>query len=271
MHRTDTRTGTRRRTRRAETRTALGVVVSIVVGLVVTASFVVAPPLSARQTTTSLFPAYDGFAYNDDGSLLLAFTYFNHNRTTTSVPIGEHNMFLTGEPDRGQPTTFLPGHHRFQCMMVVDGDFDGVLRWRLSLGDETHLTSDSMLQYSWEFDANSERQARRDVDPTTAPRNVCLNRSPIVRVLGPTELTGTVGDGVKLFGSVRDEGLPRNVPVTATWQQTSGPGTATFDIPDTPRTLAFFDRPGSYTVELRGSDSVFERTASVTVVIQPAR
>ena len=190
---------------------------------------------------------------------------------TISVPIGEDNMFLTGEPDRGQPTTFLPGHHRFQCMMVVDGDFDGVLRWRLSLGDETHLTSDSMLQYSWEFDANSERQARRDVDPTTAPRNVCLNRSPIVRVLGPTELTGTVGEGVKLFGSVRDEGLPRDVPVTAAWQQTSGPGTATFDVPDTPRTLAFFDRPGSYTVELRGSDGVFERTASVTVDIQPAR
>ena len=266
MQRTDTRTGTHRH----RSRSALGVVASVVAGLGVAASVLVAPLLAAGQTTTSLFPAYDGYAYNEDGSLLLAFTYFNHNRTTISVPIGENNMFLTGEPDRGQPTAFRPGHHRFQCMMVVDGDFNGVLRWRLSLGEETHLTSDSMLQYNWELDANAERLARRDVDPATAPRNVCLNRSPIVRVLGPAELTGTVGDGVKLFGSVRDEGLPRNAAVTAAWRQVSGPGAATFDAPDAPRTLAFFDRPGSYTVELTGSDSVYERTATVTVVIQPA-
>jgi len=252
-------------------RRAVGVAAAVAAALVaVGTSSVLAPPLSARQTTTSLFPAYDGFAYNDDGSLLLAFTYFNHNRTPVTVPIGENNMFLTGAPDRGQPTTFLPGHHRFQCMMVVDADFDGILRWRLALGDETHLTSDSMLQYSWELDAGSERRARRDVDPVTAPRNVCLNRSPIVRVLGPAELTGTVGEGVKLFGSVRDEGLPREVPATAAWRQTSGPGAVTFDRPDNPRTLAFFDTPGTYTVELTGSDSVFERNAAVTVVVEPS-
>ena len=253
------------------TRRTVGVLTAGFAGLVLATSSLVAPRVSARQTTTSLFPAYDGFAYNDDGSLLLAFTYFNHNRTTVTVPIGEDNRFLTGEPDRGQPTTFLPGHHRFQCMMVVEGDFDGILRWRLALGDETHLTSDSMLQYSWEFDANSERRARRDVDPATAPRNVCLNRSPIVRVLGLAELTGTVGGGVKLFGSVRDEGLPRDVPVTAAWRKTSGPGNVTFDRPDNSRTLSFFDTPGTYTVELTGSDTVFERTASLTVVIEPAQ
>ena len=244
---------------------------AVAAGLVaVGTSLILAPRVAAGQTTTSLFPAYDGYAYNDDGSLLLAFTYFNHNRTPVTVPIGENNMFLTGAPDRGQPTTFLPGHHRFQCMMVVDADFDGLLRWRLAFGGETHLTSDSMLQYNWELDASSERQARRDVDPATAPRNICLNRSPLVRVLGLAELTGTVGDGVKLFGSVRDEGLPRDVPVTAAWRQTSGPGAVTFERPDNPRTLAFFDTPGTYTVELTGSDSVFERSATVTVVVGPS-
>ena len=223
--------------------------------------------LDARQTTTSLFPVYDGYVRNEDGSLLLAFAYFNHNRTTVTVPPGPDNRFLTGAPDRGQSTTFLPGHHRFQCIMVVDGDFEGLLRWHLAYGGETHLTSDSMLQYNWELDAASERRARRDVDPATAPRDVCLNRAPIVRVLGPAELTGTVGNGVKLFGSVRDEGLPRDAAVTASWRQTSGPGAVTFDDPDAARTLAFFSAPGTYTVELTGSDSVFERNGSVTVVI----
>ena len=223
--------------------------------------------IEARQTSTSVFPAYEGFLKNDDGTLLLSFAYFNHNRTTITIPPGPDNRFMTGEPDRGQTTTFLPGHHRWQCIMVVDGDFDGILRWHLSHGDETHLTSESMLQYSWEFDAGGTRRAMRDIDLATAPRDVCLNRSPIVRVLGPSELTRTVGQPVKLFGSVRDEGLPRGAAVTAAWRQISGPGTVTFDAPDQRRTLAFFDTPGTYTVELRGSDTVFERSAQVTVVV----
>ena len=234
---------------------------------VTTAALVFPFILEARQTSTSVFPVYDGFTRNDDGTLLLTFAYFNHNRTTVTIPPGPDNRFLTGEPDRGQTTTFLPGHHRWQCIMIVDGDFDGVLRWHLAHGDETHLTSESMLQYSWELDATGTRRALRDVDLATAPHDVCLNRSPIVRVLGLSELTGTVGVGVKLFGSVRDEGLPRGGEVTASWRQTAGPGTVTFDEPQQARTLAFFDTPGPFTVELTGSDSVFERSAQVTVVV----
>ena len=226
------------------------------------------PSIVHAQTSTSVFPVYEGFLSNDDGTLLLGFGYFNHNRTTLTIPTGPDNRFMTGEPDRGQTTTFLPGHHRWQCIMVVAGDFDGVLRWHLSHGEETHLTSESMLQYSWEFDAGGTRRAMRDIDLSSAPHDVCLNRSPIVRVLGPSELTGTVGQGVKLFGSVRDEGLPRGATVTATWRQTSGPGVVTFDVPDQRRTLAFFDVAGTYTVELTGSDTVFERTAMVTVVVR---
>ena len=45
--------------------------------------------------------------------------------------------------------------------------------------------------------------------------------------------------------------------MTASWRQTDGPGTVTFDA------------PGTYTVELRGSDSVFERSAQVRVVVAP--
>ena len=242
------------------------VIRTLVAGLAA-AAVLATPILVAGQTSTSVFPVYEGFIRNDDGTMLIGFAYFNHNRTTVTIPPGPNNRFMTGQPDRGQTTTFLPGHHRWQCIMVVDGDFDGVLRWQLAHGDETHLTSESMLQYSWEFDAGGARRARRDVDTATAPRNVCVNRSPIVRVLGPAELTGTVGAGVKLFGSVRDEGLPRDAAVTAAWRQTGGPGTATFDAPDQPRTLAVFDAPGTYTVELTGSDSVFERAASVTVVV----
>jgi hypothetical protein len=240
---------------------------ALAVGIAATAVALTPTSILHSQTTTSVFPVYEGFLQNDDGTLLLAFGYFNHNRITVTIPPGPDNRFQTGEPDRGQTTAFLPGHHRWQCIMVVDGDFDGVLRWRLSHGDETYSTSESMLQYSWEFDAGGTRRAMRDIDLTSAPRDVCLNRSPIVRVLGPSELTGTVGQGLKLFGSVRDEGLPRGAAVTAAWRQTTGPGLVTFDVPNQRRTLAFFDTAGTYTLELTGSDTVFERSARVTVTV----
>ena len=241
---------------------------TLAAGMTMTAVALTSPSILDSQTSTSVFPVYDGFLKNDDGTLLLSFAYFNHNRTTITIPPGPANRFMTGAPDRGQTTTFLPGHHRWQCIMVVDGDFDGVLRWQISHGDESYLTSESMLQYSWEFDAAGTRQALRDVDLASAPRDVCLNRSPIVRVLGPSELTGAVGQAVKLFGSVRDEGLPRDAAVTAAWHQTNGPGTVSFDAADQARTLAFFDAPGTYAVELLGSDTVFERSAQVTVVVR---
>ena len=44
--------------------------------------------LAAGQTSTSVFPVYEGFLQNDDGTLLLAFAYFNHNRTTITIPPG---------------------------------------------------------------------------------------------------------------------------------------------------------------------------------------
>ncbi len=240
---------------------------ALAAGIAITAVALIPPSILHGQTNTSVFPVYEGFLQNDDGTLLLAFGYFNHNRLTVTIPPGPDNRFLTGEPDRGQTTTFLPGHHRWQCIMVIDGDFDGVLRWHLSHGDETYATSESMLQYSWEIDAGGTRRAMRDIDVTSAPRDVCLNRSPIVRVLGPSALSGTVGQGVKLFGSVRDEGLPQGAAVTAAWRQTGGPGLVTFEGPDQPRTLAFFDTAGTYTVELTGSDTVFERSARVTVTV----
>ena len=155
---------------------------TLAAGLTMTAVALTSPSSLHSQTSTSVFPVYDGFLNNDDGTLLLAFAHFNHNRTTITIPPGSDNRFMTGEADRGQTTTFLPSHHRWQCIMVVDGGFDGVLRWQLSHGHETHLTSESMLQYSWEIDAAGTRRALRDIDLASAPHDVCLNRSPIVRV-----------------------------------------------------------------------------------------
>ena len=142
-----------------------------------------APPAGA-QTTQPVYPVYDGFVRTDDGQIVLSFAYFNHNREAVTIPPGPANAFSPEPADRQHTTTFLPGHHRFQCIIIVGGDFDGNLRWSLSYAGTDTSTSEDMLQYNWEFDAGGARQALRAVDPLTAPRGVCLNRPPLVRLLG---------------------------------------------------------------------------------------
>ena len=227
----------------------------------------------AGQEREAIFPVYDGYRTNEDGSLTLSFAYFGHNSTPVEIPTGENNSF-SGTVDIGQPTLFLPGHHRWQCIVVVDEGFAGDLRWTLSHAGITTSTSESMLQYNWEFAASDERNALRAIEgPTSEPRNVCLNRPPIVRVLGyggrtgAAELTVAVGDGLKLFGSVRDEGLPRGGALTSVWEKVTGPGDVRFGDATAPPTLAFFSEPGEYTLELTGTDSAHEGTTEVKVVV----
>ena len=228
---------------------------------------------AAAQSNQPVYPVYDGFTVTEDGVHVISFAYFSHNFDTVTVPPGAANAFETEPGDRLQPTTFHPGHHRFQCIMVMDADFAGGLRWTLSHAGTTTSTSEDMLQYNWELDDRTVRAVLRDVDVRNAPRGVCLNRSPLVRFLGlrggpegePPAVSVAVGADLKLFGSVRDEGLPRNGNLTSAWRMVDGPGQVTFSAPNEPRTLARFDAPGAYELELRASDSVLETALRLLV------
>lgn len=231
------------------------------------------------QANQPIYPVYDGFLKNPDGTLLLAFAYFSHNADPVTIPPGPNNSFAPGPLDRQQTTTFLPGHHRFQCIMVLGPEFDGKLRWTLSYGGTTTSTSEDMLQYSWELEDASVKQATRGIDLKTAPRGVCINRAPLVRVLGlaggggkdaPRGLSVTLPDTLALFGAVDDEGLPREGKLTVAWKATRGPGTVTFANPNAARTRATFSAPGAYELELTASDSQLEGRTRVTVMVKAA-
>ena len=247
--------------------------VLVVSAICLTLAGPLAVPLHA-QGRQPIYPVYDGFVKNPDGTLTLSFAYFSHNSEPVTVAPGPDNGFMPTPADRGQATTFLPGHHRFQCIMVVGSDFAGTLRWDLSYAGTSTSTSEDMLQYDWELDAASAREVMRDVDPAIAPRGVCLNRPPLVRFLGlrgaPAEVSVTLPEQVQLFGSVRDEGLPRESSLTATWRTVSGPGTVTFTNPNVARTRASFSAPGTYELELSASDSVFDVSAQLMVTVTAA-
>jgi hypothetical protein len=234
----------------------------------------VPPPLHA-QSNQSIYPAYDGYLKNPDGSYTLSFAYFSHNAAVVTIPPGPSNMFAPSPGDRQQPTTFLPGHWRFQCVMVVDPNFDGQLVWTLAFAGTTTGTSQHMLQSNWNLVEGAEELKK--IDYATVPRGVCLNRAPIVRVLGTIagrgrgalpSLSAAANEEMSLFGSVHDEGLPRGAKLSVAWKQLSGPADVKFSDPAAARTHALFGTPGTYELELWASDSALESRAKIAVNVK---
>ena len=240
---------------------------------VVAAAFLAGPFLAApyAQRNQPIYPAYDGYLRNPDGSYTLSFAYFSHNAELVTIAPGPDNSFAPDPADRQQPTTFRPGHQRFQCIVVVGPEFDGKLRWTLTYAGTTTGTSQNMLQSNYNLVEGAAEL--RAIDYAKVPRGVCLNRAPIVRILGlsggargaaPT-LSATVGEEVSLFGSVVDEGLPRGAKLTVLWKMLKGSGNVKFEDPQAARTHATFSAPGAYDLELSASDSLLTSSTRVNV------
>ena len=219
------------------------------------------------QRNQPIYPAYDGFLKNPDGSYTLAFAYFSHNAEPVPIPPGAGNSFAPVPGDRQQPTVFKPGHWRFQCVMVVGPEFDGKMRWSLTYAGTTTGTSERMLQSNWNLLEGAAELGR--IDYAKAPRGVCLNRAPTVRLLGKTARKGEVSidastsEELHLFGSVADEGLPRGTDLVTTWRMLKGPAPVSFSNPSAARTKASFTAPGPYALELSATDSEFTTTLRV--------
>ena len=226
----------------------------------------------AAQTNQPIYPVYDGFLKNPDGSYTLSFAYFSHNAETVTIPPGAANTFGPAPADRLQPTAFKPGHWRFQCVMVVPPDFNGKLQWSLTYGGTTTGTSERMLQSNWNLVEGAAQLAK--IDYAKVPKGVCLNRPPTVRILGLTPrrdevpvMTVRANEELNLFGSAHDEGLPREKGLTAEWKVLQGPGRVAFAPPASARTKATFPAPGLYELELSATDGEFTERVRLNVKV----
>jgi hypothetical protein len=235
-----------------------------VLGLLVTM-----PAVPLAQRNQPIYPAYDGFLKNPDGSYTIAFAYFSHNAEVVTIPPGANNAFAPAPGDRQQPTVFKPGHWRFQCVMVVGPEFDGTMKWNLTYAGTTTGTSERMLQSNWNLVEGAADLGK--IDYAKVPRGVCLNRAPTVRVLGKTArrgevaMTATTTEELHLFGSVADEGLPRSGKLVVGWKSLKGPAPVTFSDASAARTIARFTVPGTYELELSATDS--ELSAALRVIV----
>jgi hypothetical protein len=239
------------------------------------------PAAGLGQFGQPIYPGYQGFVGNPDGSVTMVFQYFSHGRDPVTIPVGPGNAF-TGIADRRQPTTFLPGNHEFICVLVVENREEAQkLRWTLAFPKEPSSTSLDPLNSEYMLTEREQTEAVRSVDFTRVQRGICLNKPPKVacNARRPPSVDGSdegreieevpakVGAEVSLFGSVDDEGLPRDTTVSTTWRQVSGPGKAEFVDPAAPRTKVTFDAPGTYELELEATDGELAATDRIRYVV----
>ncbi len=215
-----------------------------------------------------VYPTYEGYAPNEDGTVTLVFGYYNPSPATVNIPAGEANGFSPGPPDRGQPTTFLPGRQRHVCRMVLPADYEGNLLWTLSSAGQTIPTTErgGVDQLYLLEESGTAARAAREIDTAKAVHGTCINRSPVVSAGSDRDTVLAAGVGLRAL--VRDDGLPRGSVLELQWSLTAGPRPVSFSNPASALTEVSFTAAGTYTLELRVSDG--EKQSSDVVIVKVA-
>ncbi len=138
-----------------------------------------ATPLEA-QPNRPIFPVYEGYVPNEDGTAVLVFGYYNHNAVAVEIPAGEANGFDPGAADRGQPTVFEPGRQRNVCFIVLPDDYEGNLAWTLTwAGQEQTTTERGGVDPLYLIENISLAYHRaKQIDTATTERGVCIEPEP---------------------------------------------------------------------------------------------
>src|SRR5436190_15291034 len=137
---------------RAFVRRAIGPAVAFLIG---GATFLLPSLVSAQSYSSgqSVWPAFEGWEKNQDGSFNMVFGYMNDNwEEQPYVPIGPDNNIQPGGPDLGQPTRFQPRRNRFMFKVRVPKDFgDKEMIWTLTTQGKPQkayasLRTDSLIE-----------------------------------------------------------------------------------------------------------------------------
>ena len=157
-----------------------------------------------------LYPAYEGWTRNDDGSIDMLFGYMNENwEQELDVPVGPENQFSPGRADQGQPTHFLPRRNRFAFKVRVPSGFSGEdeLVWTLRANGLEHKAYGTLREdlYIDNVVIMSETGA---LGAGSSSPEIRANVPPSVQLEGATELRVRAGETVRLTAVVTDDGQP---------------------------------------------------------------
>lgn len=204
-------------------------------------------------------PAYEGWRPNPDGTFSFMFGYMNENWTEQpDVEVGDNNFFSPGDPDRGQPTHFLPRRNRFTFEVVVPSDWgERELVWTLNVNG-VERKAYATLKDDYLVDNMVIASETGSLGAGTSSPESRANIPPVVTIVGDDIRTAKVGESITFVTQVEDDGLPvarRESTITEedlrrrmmrapsritvgkvnglflSWNKYRGPGNVTFDPP----------------------------------------
>jgi hypothetical protein len=230
-----------------------------------------------KDSGLNVYPAFEGWYQNPDGSYTLLVGYYNRNKKQIlDVPIGPQNRIEPGGPDQGQPTHFLVGRGWGTTAIRVPKDFgDKKLTWTLTTNGKT-VNIPFGLTKGYQIEPFLDA-AMGNKPPTIAfepgGKGVQGPPPPLAQAFA---VSGAAGEPVPLTVFVTDDGndetptaaggapagAPRPPRLSITMSKFRGPGDVKFD--DTTPTIgkdgkatanATFSLPGEYLIRVEGNDS----------------
>ncbi|MEQ8315200.1 MAG: hypothetical protein RL839_07045 [Gammaproteobacteria bacterium] len=154
-------------------------------------------------------PAFEGWRPNEDGTFNMMFGYMNENwEETPDVPVGDNNYFSPGEPDRGQPTHFLPRRNRFTFEVTVPADWgDKELVWTLQVNG-VERKAYATLRQDYLVDNMVIASETGSLGAGTSSPESRANVPPVAEVIGDNIRTVRAGEPITVRTQVTDDGLP---------------------------------------------------------------
>ena len=157
-----------------------------------------------------VWPAFEGWEQNADGSVNFVFGYMNENwQEELDVAIGPENSIEPGGPDRGQPAHFQPRRNRFVFRVRVPNDWGTKeMVWTLAthgVARKAYASRRTDLQIE-NIDIMSETGA---LGAGSSNPEIRADKPPVIRIVGSSSLTATVGQPLTLTAIVTDDGVPK--------------------------------------------------------------
>jgi hypothetical protein len=240
-----------------------------------------------------VYPVYEGWYKNADGSFTFLFGYFNRNgKQMLDVPVGAGNRMEPGGPDLGQPTHFDPKRGWGVFTVRVPKDFGTKkLTWTLSANGHTSSVP-AHLDPNW-FIEPFEDAASKNRPPTVRfePGGPAFEGPPQAIA---ASFSATVADRLAFPVFVVDvkpatnlglrAGRERRERLEVSVQKFRGPGEVTFEkarqeVSDGKVTVAAtFSAPGEYVLRVQANDETGEggggfqccwTSAHVKVTVRP--
>jgi hypothetical protein len=160
-----------------------------------------------------VYPAYEGWEKNADGSFNLLFGYMNSNwEEEFDVPVGPQNSIEPGGPDQGQPTHFFPRRNRFVFRVQVPKDFgEKELVWTLTTHGKTQKAYGSLRQ-DYFIDNMVLTSETGAIGAGVSTPEIRANKPPVLEAAGDRNRSMKVGETLTLSAHVTDDGNPKPRP-----------------------------------------------------------